>query len=734
MKPTRVCTQAVAIVAVIIATFAVPVAAQSSSSVAAPQTAAAASSSGPDQIVLDVVVRDKKGRPITDLKPSDLTILDNGAQQKITGFRLIQGASAVGPDGASTPLDPLHRIELAVLVFEARSSLARSDGGAISLDGGPGALQSNSASNRQGAGGNVRSDAEQRKLARTAALDFVKSGDDANVYYAVMAINNRLLVIQPFTKDKAALEKAIESATAGTAATALAADSDSIVTRLRAAPAGADPVPSALARTMLGMMRRDQAVIGMDARLSITALGSMVAGLQEVPGRKSILYFTTGMVLTPELDVPFNNLISQANRANVTVYGLDTRGVSSVSENEAAAAQLKSAANASATTINNVSGPVSRDEMMAGDNAEVAARANVQIPLRRLADETGGVLIGDTNDMRGPLRKVAEEMGAYYELTYNPGIANYDGAFRKIKVETARKNTVIRGRSGYLALPSELRSSGVMPFEVPLMKAISDGGFSADAFYRAGAVLLRPHAAATDATLMVEVPLSALKPLRDPASSKPGVHFALLAMVKNPAGDVVQKLSHDRAFPVTPEQLTMGNFIDKLPLALAPGNYTLESAVMDRESGKISARRSEFTVGPWTKGVGISSITSVRAYTPNAKNLNPNEPFQFQGGTISPTLNNAVPRKENSALRLFFTVYPDQTIAAKPTVEIEFLLNGKTLTKAPLALPDPDAQGRIPYVMTIPASSIPPGVYEIRATAHQGDSVSATSTTVKIEL
>ena len=31
-----------------------------------------------------------------------------------------------------------------------------------------------------------------------------------------------------------------------------------------------------------------------------------------MPGRKSVIYFTWGMYLTPELDVPFHNLISTA--------------------------------------------------------------------------------------------------------------------------------------------------------------------------------------------------------------------------------------------------------------------------------------------------------------------------------------------------------------------------------------------------------------------------------------
>ena len=72
-------------------------------------------------------------------------------------------------------------------------------------------------------------------------------------------------------------------------------------------------------------------------------------------------------------------------------------------------------------------------------------------------------------------------------------------------------------------------------------------------------------------------------------------------------------------------------------------------------------------------------------------------------------------------------------IPAKPTVEVEFLLGGKSLTKVPMELPAADAQGRIPYLMTIPAAAVPAGSYEVRATAKQGSTWAVASTTIKFE-
>jgi VWFA-related protein len=682
-----------------------------------------------DEVVLDFIARDKKGKPVTDLKPENLTVTDNGAKEQPTSFRLVQGAEAINQGGATTKLDPLRQLRLVTLAFEAMG------------------------------------DPTQRKTARSAAVDLVKGEQGANVFYSVVVIDTRLLVLQPFTADKDALVKAIENATSGTSAAKLLPESDRIKNDLKrylagqtvngadqpgttlttaaqtagqgtpgGAGAGDSAVQAKLASVMLDMLRMDAAMASQDARLTLNALESLVRGLQEMPGRKSVLYFTWGMYLMPELDAIFRNLTSMANRANVTFYSVDTRGVMTYAQNAGATDQL-GRANGVAGNTTLEAGRTTKDEMKASDNAETSSRANVQLPIRNLAEATGGFLLGESNDLRTPLRHVNEEIASYYELTYNPHIENYDGSFHKLKLESDRKNLVLQARNGYFALPPEARAAGVEAFELPLLKAIADAQVSHDVEFRASAFLQQPTSEGTDLSVLVEVPLHGLQAKPDAAQKGFDVHFSLAALVKDTKGEVAgPKLTRDRALQhITPDQLKMGNFVEKMPLELPPGKYSLETAVMDRESGKMGIERSEFTVGPAGKGVRISSLASVRSYTPNVKGLDPNEAFQFQGGSITPTLNNSVPRAENSVVRLFFVVYQDSSISAKATVEIEFLQNGKSLTKVPMQLPDADAQGRIPYVMTVPAAAIPPGVYQVRATAKQGDTESSAQTDIQIE-
>ena len=689
----------------------------------AQQTAASTVKANVEEVALDLIVRDKKGKPVTDLKPEDITVLDNGVKQNLTSFRLVSGSEALSSSGVRSALDPLRQIRVVTLAFSSMS------------------------------------EADQRKLARNAAIDLIKGDQGTNVYYAVVVLSNQLYVLQQFTRDKAALTKAIERATGGLTSTGYASESDAIQAELRrnlggqnnadqpgnllsaasqtassAVNNGSDALQVKLSQVMLSMLRLDAAVASMGTRFTIGALRALVDGQRTIPGRKSVIYFTSGMYLTPELDVPFRSLMSAANRDNITFYSVDPRGVMTGAQTSGAREQLGGAARASASAVTQTSGAVTQDQVFASDNAELSGRANVQEPVRDLAESTGGFLIGDSNDLRGPLRHVNEEISSYYEVFFNPNIQNYDGSFRKLAVNANRKDLVIHSRNGYFALPPEARAGGMEAFEVPLLKLLSDAKVSDDVKFRAGALLLQSGPDGTAVAILAEVPLHELQPKAGPAKATLDVHCSLVALVKDAKGEVVQKLARDRAFQVTPDQLKLGNFLDKMTVTLPPGKYSLESAVMDRESGKTGTVRSDFTVpAKLLPGVAISSLTPMRSYTPNAKGLDPNDPFQFQGGSITPTMDMTVKKGPNAVLRLFFTVYRDATIAAAPTVEIEFLQGGKSLTKVPMQLPAADAQGRIPYLMTIPAEAIPSGTYEVRATAMQGTSVAGAATMIRID-
>src|SRR5437773_612544 len=68
-----------------------------------------------EEVLLDVVVRDKKDKQVRELGPGDFEVLDNGAKQTIRSVRLVEGREAISKGAAAgapaaVALDPLRQI------------------------------------------------------------------------------------------------------------------------------------------------------------------------------------------------------------------------------------------------------------------------------------------------------------------------------------------------------------------------------------------------------------------------------------------------------------------------------------------------------------------------------------------------------------------------------------------------------------------------------------------------
>src|SRR6267142_4148205 len=58
------------------------------------------------EVVLDAVVRDKKGRPVTNLTVADFAVFEDGVRQQISSFRLVTrgngNSAAINPERSPT--------------------------------------------------------------------------------------------------------------------------------------------------------------------------------------------------------------------------------------------------------------------------------------------------------------------------------------------------------------------------------------------------------------------------------------------------------------------------------------------------------------------------------------------------------------------------------------------------------------------------------------------------------
>lgn len=681
---------------------------------------------GTEEVVMDVVVRDKRGKAVTDLTAADFEVLDNNVQQEIQSFRLVEGREAI-EKGAKAPLDPLRQIRLVTLAFE-------------------------------------RLGVEGRRMARMAANDLLKGLDAQNVFYSVVMVDQQLIGLQPFTSDRELLKAAIEKATGQASGSAYVEQAGQLKQNLRnmlgpqvsqqglhqqltqAASTttsnsdrspGASIVSRKQAEIFLKMLSFEESM-GNDqsTRRSIFALLSLIRGQMSLPGRKTIVYYSEGMSVPDNLDVPFRSIMSTANAANVTIYPIDARGLGGGRENSSGTDQLASAMDSSRSQLEQ-GGAVRSDQAMVFDTAQTSMRANDRGALANLAEGTGGFLIANTNDLRGPLRRVAEDVNSYYEITYKPQIENYDGSLRQTAVHLKRPNLKVQARNGYFALPRLDGNEVLQPYEIPLLKALTTTPLPKGVEFRSAALKLQPvKDGIASGAIIIEVPMQNVKFAIDEKTNTYKARIATLALLKDANGTVIQKWSRDLPLQGPADRvpaIQQGNFIYKELFALAPGRYTLETAVLDGEATQTGAKRASLAIAPQQPGVAISNVTLVRSFQPNAKDLTADDPFQFQGGKITPTLNGTIKASPGSQLSMFFVVYPDPGIAEKASIVIEYIKDGQTIGQGALELPAPDSKGRIPYVMSSSAEQMPPGAYEIRALAKQGSTTAEDRAFITVE-
>ena len=679
--------------------------AQSPGQAAPPAAAAAAAdkptfATGTATVVLDVVVRDKKGRSLSDLRADEIEVSEDGIRQTIEGFKRVETEPVTVGGAAPAPQpDATRQLSLVTLVFDKLGETAR-------------------------------------RQAQRGADAFVEKGLRANTYVAVFRVDQHLAMVQPFTNDRAKLKAAIAGATTGTStgvtdekaaleqATAELQRTAALesVSGPGAAAQGGGFAARAQAQALSNMLRLANDLQRQQmGTTSLYPLIALVKGQQTLAGRKTMLYFTERLDVPPNLDAVFRSVISEANRANVSVYAIDARGLSADQEMAGARQALDDARNAQqASMTSRGAGAVSKEQVKVSETAESSLRASVEGVLQDLAQGTGGFVIANTNNFRPGVEKIAADIAGYYQLTYVPPPGPFDGRFRKIEVKVTREDVVVQARSGYFALPPG-ESQAVFPYEVALLGALGVEAPPHDFEVRAAALRFGAQAGGYDHKIVVEVPISALMmqmapPVAPATVGTYSLHLSLVALVKSASGDVVERFSEDYPFqgPADKaEALKAGNIVFKRRLALAPGRYTLEVAGQDRETGKLTTRRTPFEVPAAGAGPSMSSLALIRRIDQLPPDAKSDDPLDIAPARIVPNLDAPISLATNPKLWLFFIAYPAKG-AEPPRMTLEFLRDGKPLGRAVVALPAADPDGNVRYIGNFPTNVFTPGTYDVR--------------------
>jgi VWFA-related protein len=140
---------------------------------------------------------------------------------------------------------------------------------------------------------------------------------------------------------------------------------------------------------------------------------------------------------TIDMQQDLRDVFDEANRQNVSLYPVDPRGL--------------------AVFEFDLSEPSVGSDM---DRQYLNATMDT---LRTLAEQTDGRAIVNRNDLAAGMKQIVRDSSAYYLVGYSSTIAPSDGKFHEIKVRVKRPGVQVRSRKGYWALTQEETSRALAP-------------------------------------------------------------------------------------------------------------------------------------------------------------------------------------------------------------------------------------------------------------------------------
>ncbi len=622
---------------------------------------------------IDVMVKDKKGKYITDLKAEDFTVVENGAQQKVEFF----DPPLAGPLPASGAESGKMNSDAQVNSLKASAGLRNII--SLVLDG-------------------QTTDLTNLKPVREGTLKYIRERIADTDTVAVFGVSNGLRLLQPFTQDKAKLIQAVERAYTLTATNRNLERNDNAeqIARLRDelnSLGGADPAksPSAAARAMIASRALEQFVklraqLGLQqARPVLAALAAICEAQRAIPGKKTLVLFSQGFVASSVLDWQVQGTIDIANRANVAIYIIDSAGLTAGGPQSGALVPAGPLGGVAAT-----GSPASRSLAVGGesvfDNVRYEGLNREQDILYRISGDTGGEFFKGNNDIGKGLERIDQEIRARYTLAYYSTDPNFDGGFRKLKVEVRRPDAHVIARSGYYAIGNE----DIVPLsqeDKKLLANIAEAAANPALPLFMELVAFRSQEGRYIVPMSIEVPPGAVK--FDRKGDRQQMQLDVVGVIRETQDRVLSRLGGNFNVGLTAEQyqsIVNNNIFYRQDMELAPGTYDIDLIVRDRLSGKMAAKREKLVLPVADTEFSTTAVTLSRQAMPAQKRagaIQPSDVFSQGGVQIRPSPGREFRVTDN--LIIFFELYNAATSreTGKPLVRVTVTLvkDNKAATK-----------------------------------------------------
>ena len=524
---------------------------------------------------IDVMVKDKKGKYITDLKPEDFEVYENGVRQRVEFFDPpLAGVSAAGLPGAAAPAS-------------AALSAARPPN-IISLvvDG-------------------QTTELADLKHVREGTIKYIRENISDTDSVAVFAVSNSLRLLQTFTQDKAKLISAIERAYSVTTNSKNLEQSDiagvirdnrEVLTSLEGATDPGSLRRAQLATRALEQFLKLRSQLSLQqARPILAALAAICEAQRLIAGKKTLVMFSQGFITSSVLEWQVESTIAIANRANVAIYIIDSAGLKGGQPTSGAYVPQSPLGGVSAVSSNE-----SRIRAVGGENifdhVKHEGVNREQDILYRIAGDSGGKFIKGSNDIAKGLNQIDEEVRARYTLAYYSTDQNYDGNFRKLKVETRRPGASVISRSGFFATaPDEVitLSNGDRKLLAGFTAAETSPALPVfvelNPFrYKEGNYII---------PLSIELPPGSVQ--FDRKGERQRMQLEVLGLIRQSDNKIISRLGGVFDVALGTEEFASimnNNIFYRQDMELSPGSYSIDLIVKDRLSGKTTARKEKLVL------------------------------------------------------------------------------------------------------------------------------------------